>query len=95
MTSPVRSVEVPALLIAVTAFGPCEIVLAPDDPRMLELAASAGARRGRTRAFRSDDSLEIEFEDRRGGTSPSAPAGHLRAGAGRAGEHGVAYDHAG
>ncbi|MFI0797068.1 hypothetical protein ACH4OY_30955 [Micromonospora rubida] len=62
MTSPERSVEIPAMLIAVDAFDPCEIPLAPDDPQVLELVASAGARRGTIKAFRSGGGLEVEFD---------------------------------
>jgi hypothetical protein len=62
MTSPVRSVEIPAMLIAVEAFDPCEIALAPDDPQVLEVVASAGARRGTIQVFRSGGGLKVEFD---------------------------------
>ncbi|MBG6105562.1 hypothetical protein IW249_005976 [Micromonospora vinacea] len=42
-TSPVRSVELPAMLVAVEAFNPCEVSLTPDDPRVLNLIASKRA----------------------------------------------------
>ncbi|WP_089156284.1 hypothetical protein [Micromonospora sp. NBS 11-29] len=42
MTSPERSVEIPAMLVAVDAFDPCEISPTPDDPRMRYDQALAG-----------------------------------------------------
>ncbi|WP_091653368.1 hypothetical protein [Micromonospora pallida] len=62
MTSSVRVAEIPAMLVAVEAFDPCEIVLAPDDPRVLELVASAGSRLGGVSMFRSAGGLEVEFD---------------------------------
>lgn len=62
MTSPVRSVEMPAMLIAVEAFDPCEISLAPDDPRVLELVASVGDRLSGVSTFHSAGGLKVEFD---------------------------------
>ncbi|MFI7648548.1 hypothetical protein ACIBTZ_21030 [Micromonospora sp. NPDC049460] len=62
MTSPVRGAEMPAMLVAVEAFDPCEIPLAPDDPRVLELVASTGDRRGVVKVFRSGGGLTVEFD---------------------------------
>ncbi|WBC07624.1 hypothetical protein [Micromonospora sp. WMMA1947] len=62
MTSPVRDVDMPAMLVAVDAFDPCEVPLAPDDPRVRELVASAGNRFGGVRTFRSGDGLSVEFD---------------------------------
>ncbi|MFY1655782.1 hypothetical protein [Micromonospora sp. WMMD1274] len=63
MTSPVRDVDMPAMLVAVDAFDPCEIPLAPDDPRVRELVASAGGRVGGVRTVGSGgDGLTVEFD---------------------------------
>ncbi|WP_329101383.1 hypothetical protein OG792_20910 [Micromonospora sp. NBC_01699] len=62
MTSPVRRVEMPAMLVAVEAFDPCEVPLAPDDPRVLELLASRGDRLGGVSTFRSAGGLRVEFD---------------------------------
>jgi hypothetical protein len=62
MTSPVRSAEFPARLIAVRAFDPCRIPLAPDDPQVLELVASAGDRRGTIQVFDAGGGLRVEFD---------------------------------
>jgi hypothetical protein len=62
MTSPLRSAEFPAMLIAVQAFDPCEVRLALDDPRVLELVASAGDRSGTIQAFQADNGLRVEFD---------------------------------
>ncbi|MEV4490022.1 hypothetical protein AB0K04_07895 [Micromonospora coxensis] len=62
MTSPVRSAELPAMLIAVQAFDPCEIALAPDDPRVLELLASVGDRLHGVSTFQSGGGLTVEFD---------------------------------
>ncbi|WP_435091565.1 hypothetical protein [Micromonospora aurantiaca (nom. illeg.)] len=62
MTSPVRDVDMPAMLVAVDAFDPCEVPLAPDDPRVRELVASVGNRFGGVRTFRSGDGLTVEFD---------------------------------
>ncbi|MBF5033110.1 MULTISPECIES: hypothetical protein [unclassified Micromonospora] len=62
MTSPVRDVDMPAMLVAVDAFDPCEVPLAPDDPRVRELVAAAGGRFGGVRTFRSGDGLTVEFD---------------------------------
>ncbi|OKI61494.1 hypothetical protein [Micromonospora sp. CB01531] len=62
MTSPVRSAEMPAMLIAVEAFDPCEIPLAPDDPRVRELVASVGSRLGGVSTFHSAGGLKVEFD---------------------------------
>ncbi|WP_301547404.1 hypothetical protein [Micromonospora sp. C95] len=62
MTSPIRSVELPAMLIAVEAFDPCEVPLAADDPRVLELVASVGDRFGGVSTLRSGGGLTVEFD---------------------------------
>ncbi|MFJ8581774.1 hypothetical protein [Micromonospora sp. NPDC093277] len=62
MTSPVRSVEMPAMLTAVEAFDPCEVPLAPDDPQVLELVASAGGRLDGMSTFHSGGGLAVEFD---------------------------------
>ncbi|SCG44233.1 hypothetical protein [Micromonospora coxensis] len=62
MTSPVRSVEMPAMLVAVQAFDPCEIVLAPEDPRVLELVASVGDRLRGVSTLQSGGGLTVEFD---------------------------------
>jgi hypothetical protein len=59
MTSPVRSMELPAMLVAVDAFDPCEIPLSPDDPQVLELVAAI--ERGGIEAFESDGAFRIEL----------------------------------
>ncbi|WP_328653467.1 hypothetical protein OG598_06250 [Micromonospora sp. NBC_00330] len=62
MTSPVRTVELPATLVAVDAFDPCEVSLAPDDPRVLNLIASEGAQLDGVSQFRSAGGLTVEFD---------------------------------
>ncbi|MFC5926495.1 hypothetical protein [Micromonospora vulcania] len=62
MTSPVRMVEVPAMLIAVQAFEPCETPLAPDDPRVVELVASARPGIGGMKAVLPDGGVRVEFD---------------------------------
>lgn len=62
MTSPLRWAEFPAMLIAVQAFDPCETPLALDDPRVLELVASAGDRPGTIQVFQPDGGLRVEFD---------------------------------
>lgn len=61
MTSPLRSMELPAMLVAVAAFDPCEITLSPDDPQVLELVAASHTRSGGVQVFRSGGGLKIEF----------------------------------
>jgi hypothetical protein len=62
MTSPIRPVELPAMLVAVEAFDPCEIALALDDSQVLELVASAGARSGGIKTFRNGGGPHVEFD---------------------------------
>ncbi|WP_410816713.1 hypothetical protein [Micromonospora sp. 050-3] len=62
MTSPARSVELPAMLVAVEAIDPCEVTLAPDDPRVLKLIASEGAQLDGVSQFRSAGGLIVEFD---------------------------------
>lgn len=62
MTSPMRTVELPAMLVAVDAFDPCEVSLAPDDPRVLKLIASQGAQLDGVSTFRSAGGLTVEFD---------------------------------
>ncbi|MCG5445786.1 hypothetical protein NIE79_004308 [Micromonospora sp. NIE79] len=62
MTSPARTVELPAMLVAVEAFDPCEVSLAPDDPRVLRLLTSEGAELDGVSQFRSAGGLTVEFD---------------------------------
>ncbi|MGC4759003.1 hypothetical protein [Micromonospora trifolii] len=62
MTSPARTVELPAMLVAVEAFDPCVVSLAPDDPRVLRLVASEGAELDGVSQFRSAGGLTVEFD---------------------------------
>ncbi|WP_431874880.1 hypothetical protein [Micromonospora marina] len=63
MTSPARGADMPAMLVAVDAFDPCEIPLAPDDPRVRELVAAVQGRPGGARTLGPDgDGLTVEFD---------------------------------
>lgn len=62
MTSPERVVEMPAMLVAVDAFDPCGMPLAPDDPRVREVAASAEPGVGGMRRVGPDGGLHVEFD---------------------------------
>ena len=61
MTSPRRSLELAAMLVAVEAFDPCELPLSPDDPQVLEVVAASSSRSGGIQVFRSGGGLRIEF----------------------------------
>ncbi|WFE66436.1 hypothetical protein [Micromonospora sp. WMMD714] len=62
MTSPVRVVDLPAMLVAVEAFVPDELPLPPDDPRVRELVAATGIRGGGAATVRSADGLTVELD---------------------------------
>ncbi|MFC7550515.1 hypothetical protein [Plantactinospora sp. GCM10030261] len=62
MTSPVRGAEMPAMLVAVEAFDPCEMQLAVDHPRVLKLVASAGDPFVGVSTFQSAGGLTVEFD---------------------------------
>lgn len=63
MTSPPRTVEFPALLVAVQAVDPCGSDISPDDPRVRDLLAQSGARAGSgVIEFRQSGDLEVLFD---------------------------------
>lgn len=62
VTSPVRSVELPAMLVAVEALEPCVNDLDVDDPRVRAAVAKAGGRRsGGIRMQGPDGGVEVRF----------------------------------
>ncbi|WKU07010.1 hypothetical protein [Micromonospora sp. HUAS LYJ1] len=62
MTSPVRDVDLPAMLVAVEAFEPGEMPVPPDDPRVGELVASLGHRGDGANTVSSADGLTVELD---------------------------------
>ena len=64
LTSPVRDVDLPAMLVAVEAFDPAEAPVSPDDPRVGELVASLGHRGDGASTVRSADGLTVELDHR-------------------------------
>ncbi|SCF47067.1 hypothetical protein GA0070216_12131 [Micromonospora matsumotoense] len=62
MTSPVRDVDLPAMLVAVAAFDPGEMPVPPDDPRVGELVASIGHRGDGASTVRSADGLTVTLD---------------------------------
>ncbi|MEU1755188.1 hypothetical protein ABZ436_21390 [Micromonospora matsumotoense] len=62
MTSPVRDVDLPAMLVAVEAFDPGEMPVPPDDPRVGELVASIGHRGDDLSTVRSADGLTVALD---------------------------------
>lgn len=62
MTSPARSVELPAMLVAVEALEPCASDLDVDDPRVRAAVAKAGGRRsGGIRTQGPNGGVEVRF----------------------------------
>ncbi|WP_328345906.1 hypothetical protein [Micromonospora sp. NBC_00421] len=62
LTSPVRAVDLPAMLVAVEACEPGGLPLPPDDPRVRELVASIGHRGDGATTVRSADGLTVELD---------------------------------
>ncbi|WBB71503.1 hypothetical protein O7602_17300 [Micromonospora sp. WMMD1128] len=62
MTTPERVTELPAMLVAVDAYDPCQILLEPDDPRVRELVATVEPGIGGRRTFEPDGGLHVEFD---------------------------------
>ncbi|MFF3867770.1 hypothetical protein [Micromonospora sp. NPDC001898] len=64
MMSPVRTVHLPAMLVAVEAMDAGVSFLSPDDPHVQELLAEAGVRRGGgTMSMRRSGGVRIEFDE--------------------------------
>lgn len=64
VTSPVREVEIPAMLVAVDPFEPCKSELAADDPRVRELVAESGRRQGGSiRTYTRAGGIEVRFDE--------------------------------
>ncbi|MFD0591269.1 hypothetical protein ACFQZ4_00655 [Catellatospora coxensis] len=62
-TSPVRTVELPASLVAVEALDACRIELGPEDERVRDLVGSSGARPGGgIRTYTAGGGLEVRFD---------------------------------
>ncbi|MEU1603752.1 hypothetical protein [Micromonospora matsumotoense] len=62
MTSPLRDVDLPAMLVAVEAFDPAETPVPPDDPRVGQLVASISHRGDGAGSVRSADGLTVELD---------------------------------